>query len=140
MTYFICWFYPYNKFSSRRFLWFGMVQDVGMLYSPRVISREGNITLYQRTFLGTSDNQKRHYLKSYNKQYYSLSHDLIYQNMVLNFLYYHSLPHCIAKSNNILHHKVNSPYFIFSHVNLNADFLYGDLSLYGHQIQIFSLC
>jgi len=44
-----------------------MVQDVGMLYSPSVMSREVNITFYQRTFLGTSANQKRHYLKLYNK-------------------------------------------------------------------------
>jgi len=43
-----------------------MVQDVGMLYSPRVMSREVNIAFYQRTFLGTSANQKRHYLKSYS--------------------------------------------------------------------------
>jgi len=34
-----------------------MVQDVGMLYSPRVTSREVNITFYQRTFLGASANQ-----------------------------------------------------------------------------------
>jgi hypothetical protein len=31
------------------------------------MSREVNITIYQRTFLGTSANQKRHYLKSYNE-------------------------------------------------------------------------
>jgi hypothetical protein len=31
-----------------------ILQDVGMLYSPRIMSREVNITLYQRTFLGTS--------------------------------------------------------------------------------------
>ena len=43
-----------------------MVQDVGMLYSQRVI-----ITFYQRTLLGTSANQKRHYLKSYNNVNYS---------------------------------------------------------------------
>ena len=43
-----------------------MVQDVRMLYSPRVTSREVIITFYQRTLLGTSANQKIHYLKSYN--------------------------------------------------------------------------
>jgi hypothetical protein len=47
-----------------------MVQDVGMLYSPRVTSHEVIITFYQRTLLGTSANQKRHYLKSYNNIYY----------------------------------------------------------------------
>jgi len=31
-----------------------------------------NITFYQRTLLGASANQKRHYLKSYNKLYSSL--------------------------------------------------------------------
>jgi predicted SnoaL-like aldol condensation-catalyzing enzyme len=36
-----------------------------MLYSPRVTSREVNITFYQRTLLGTSANQKRYYLKPY---------------------------------------------------------------------------
>jgi len=46
-----------------------MVQDVGMLYSPCVTSREVIITLYQRTLLGTSANQKKHYLKSYNNIY-----------------------------------------------------------------------
>ena len=38
-----------------------------MLYAPRVTLREVNITFYQRTLLGTSANQKIHYLKSYNK-------------------------------------------------------------------------
>jgi len=42
-----------------------------MLYSPRVTSREVNITFYQRTLLGISANQKRHYLKSYNKLSYT---------------------------------------------------------------------
>jgi len=40
-----------------------------MLYSPRVTSREVNIAFDQRMLLGTSANQKRHYLKSYNKIY-----------------------------------------------------------------------
>jgi hypothetical protein len=44
MTHFICCFYPQNKLLSRRFLWFRMVQNVGMLYSPRVTSREVIIT------------------------------------------------------------------------------------------------
>ena len=35
------------------------------------IKKKLNITFYQRTLLGTSANQKRHYLKSYNKCYYS---------------------------------------------------------------------
>jgi hypothetical protein len=48
-----------------------MVQDVGMLYSPCVTSHEVIITFYQRTLLGTSANQKRHYLKSYNNVNYS---------------------------------------------------------------------
>ena len=48
-----------------------MVQDVGMLYSLRVTSHEVIITFYQRTLLGTSANQKRHYLKSYNNVNYS---------------------------------------------------------------------
>jgi hypothetical protein len=38
-----------------------------MLNSPRLTSREVNLMLYQRLLLGTSANQKRHYLKSYNK-------------------------------------------------------------------------
>jgi hypothetical protein len=37
-----------------------------MLYSPLVTFCALNITFYQRTLLGTSANQKRHYLKSYN--------------------------------------------------------------------------
>jgi hypothetical protein len=36
-----------------------------VIYSPRFTSREVIITFYQRTLLGTSANQKRHYLKSY---------------------------------------------------------------------------
>jgi hypothetical protein len=48
-----------------------MVQDVGILYSLCVMSREVIITFYQRTLLGTSANQKRHYLKSYNNVNYS---------------------------------------------------------------------
>ena len=43
MTHFICCLYPSNKLLSRRFLWFRIVQDVGMLYSPRVMSGEVNI-------------------------------------------------------------------------------------------------
>jgi hypothetical protein len=35
--------YPSNKLLSRRFLWFRIVHDVGMLYSPRVMSGEVNI-------------------------------------------------------------------------------------------------
>jgi hypothetical protein len=46
-----------------------MVQDVGMLYSLRVTSREVIITFYQRTLLGTLANQKKYYLKSYNNIY-----------------------------------------------------------------------
>ena len=46
--------------------WFNLVQDARMSYSPHIMSHEMNITLYQRTLLGTSANQKRHYLKSYN--------------------------------------------------------------------------
>ena len=45
--------------------WFSLVQDARMSYSPHFMSREMYITLYQRTLLGTSANQKRHYLKSY---------------------------------------------------------------------------
>ena len=41
-----------------------------MLCSTLVTLCALNITLYQRTFLGTSANQKRHYLKSYNKTYF----------------------------------------------------------------------
>ena len=43
-----------------------MMQDVGMLYSPLVTFCTVIITFYQRTLLGVSANQKRHYLKSYN--------------------------------------------------------------------------
>jgi len=32
-----------------------------------------NITFYQRTLPGTSANQKRHYLRSYNNMWYSLA-------------------------------------------------------------------
>ena len=60
-----------------------MVQDVGMLYSPRVTSREVIITFYQRTLLGTSANQKRHYLKSYNNNKYYISHPSIIAHCVL---------------------------------------------------------
>jgi hypothetical protein len=49
-----------------------MVQDVGMLYSPRVTSREVIITFYQRTLLGTSANQKK-----------TLSEVIIYNNKIL---------------------------------------------------------
>ena len=37
-----------------------------MLYSPLVTFCALNVTLYQRTLLVTSANQKIHYLKSYN--------------------------------------------------------------------------
>ena len=47
-----------------------MVQDVGMLYSPLVTFCMVIITFYQRTLLGASANQKRHYLKSYNNTQY----------------------------------------------------------------------
>ena len=67
MSHCIWCFLSSNKLLSRRFLWFSLVQDVGMLYSPRVTSRDVNITFYQRTLLGMSANQKRHYLKSFNK-------------------------------------------------------------------------
>jgi hypothetical protein len=50
-----------------------MVQDVGMLYSPRVTSREVITTFYQRTLLA---NQKRHYLKSYNNIRY-IMHNIV---------------------------------------------------------------
>jgi hypothetical protein len=43
-----------------------------MLYSPHVMWHEVNITFYQRTLLWTSANQKRHYLKLYNKYWYKL--------------------------------------------------------------------
>ena len=49
-----------------------MVQDVGMLYSPLVTFCAVITTFYQRTLLGASVNQKRHYLKSYNKCHYHI--------------------------------------------------------------------
>jgi hypothetical protein len=44
----------------------------GSLCSPLVTFCALNITFYQRTLLGTSANQKRHYLKSYNNTNYSV--------------------------------------------------------------------
>jgi hypothetical protein len=44
----------------------------------RVKSHEVIITSYQRTLLGMSANQKRHYLKSYNKySYWWFTFDII---------------------------------------------------------------
>ena len=42
-----------------------------MLCSTLVTFCTLNITFYQRTLLGTSANQKKHYLKSYNKCMYT---------------------------------------------------------------------
>jgi hypothetical protein len=42
------------------------------------------ITFYQRTLLGTSANQKRHYLKSYNKFYCSINKLSISVNTRIN--------------------------------------------------------
>ena len=44
-----------------------------MLCSTLVTFCALNITFYQRTLLGTSANQKRHYLKSYNNYQYQIS-------------------------------------------------------------------
>ena len=63
-----------------------MVTDVGMLYSPRVMSREVNITFDQRTFLGTSANQKRHYLKSYNNEIYCWEILIITINSIVSII------------------------------------------------------
>ena len=46
-----------------------------MLYAPRIMSHEVKIMFYQRMLLGTSANQKRQYLKSYNNTIYS-RHDI----------------------------------------------------------------
>ena len=124
MTHFICWFYPYNKLLSRRFLWFRMVQDVGMLYSPLVTFWALIITCYQKTLLGASANQKRHYLKSYNNvKYYPwygiwrcvIHCDTEYEYVLLNvrevyitFKYSHNVQHILTlKSMYCLH--VNGP-------------------------------
>ena len=68
-----------------------MVQDVGMLYSPRVTSCEVIITFYQRTLLGTSANQKRHYLKSYNNIYYHM----LYTDLLLSLGQHYTSSHVI---------------------------------------------
>jgi hypothetical protein len=45
-----------------------------------------NITFYQRTLLGTSANQKRYYLKSYNNIHYAIDQQ---HKMYKQYLLYH---------------------------------------------------
>jgi hypothetical protein len=56
-----------------------------MLCSTLVTFCALNIAFYQRTLLGTSANQKRHYLKSYNNTFYFISEGRVEYYILMYF-------------------------------------------------------
>ena len=66
---FIIWHILYVSFTLK----ISFYHDVFFGLAWWKTSREVNITFYQRTLLGTSANQKRHYLKSYNNENYCIN-------------------------------------------------------------------